>query len=206
MAAWKNGILLSWEKNLYENISLSIHNNRFCSLVRHYRKNGLTLRVHGNAKRLPSSVSSAVKFIKNTAEEQALLLPGCVPGLKQIDLELLPSNLTKHGDVMQTSSRAWVKSQSAIPNFVTYESSSAQLLIFPKLKSMNIARAVVRNLNIRFKVFLKKWTKHTNLAHSMEMFITLQIPIYLFRRSQFISRNLGNFHSLAFVVKQSLTR
>jgi len=71
--------------------------------VRHYRKNGLTLRVHGNAKRLPSSVSSAetveqvVKFIKNTAEEQALLLPGRVPGFKRIDLKLLPSNLTKHG-------------------------------------------------------------------------------------------------------------
>ena len=80
-----------------------IHNNRFYSLVRHYRKNGLTLRVHGNAKRLPSSVSSAetveqvVKFIKNTAEEQALLLPGRVPGFKRIDLKLLPSNLTKHG-------------------------------------------------------------------------------------------------------------
>jgi len=90
---------------LYENISLSIHNNRFYSLVRHYSKNGLTICVHGNAKRLPRSVSSAetleqvVKFIKNTAEEQALLLPGRVPGLKKIDLKLLPSNLTKHGDL-----------------------------------------------------------------------------------------------------------
>ena len=80
-----------------------IQNNRFYSLVRHYRKNGLTLRVHGNAKRLPSSASSAetveqvVKFIKNTAEEQALLLPGRVPGFKRIDVKLLPSNLTKHG-------------------------------------------------------------------------------------------------------------
>ena len=59
-----------------------IHNNRLYSLVRHYRKNGLTLRVHGNAKRLPSSASAAetveqvVKFIKTTAEEQAFLLPG----------------------------------------------------------------------------------------------------------------------------------
>ena len=80
-----------------------IHNNRLYSLVRHYRKNGLTLRVHGNAKRLPSSASSAetveqvVKFIKNIAEEQAFLLPGRVPGFKRIDVKLLPSNLTKHG-------------------------------------------------------------------------------------------------------------
>ena len=66
-----------------------IHNNLFYSLVKHYRKNGLTLRVHGNAKRLPSSACSAetvervVKFIKNTAEEQVLLLPGRVPGLSE---------------------------------------------------------------------------------------------------------------------------
>ena len=46
--------------------------------------NGLTLRTHGNAKRLPSNASSietverVVKFIKNVAEEQALLLPGHV--------------------------------------------------------------------------------------------------------------------------------
>ena len=78
-----------------------IHNNRFYSLVKHYRKNGLTLRAHGNVKRLPSSACSAetvervVKFMKNTTEEQALLLPGRVPGFKRIDVKLLPSNLTK---------------------------------------------------------------------------------------------------------------
>ena len=66
------------------------------------QKNGLTVRVHGNVKRLPSGACSAktveriVKFIKNTAEEQALLLPGCVPGFKQIDVKLLNWNLTKH--------------------------------------------------------------------------------------------------------------
>ena len=53
--------------------------------------------------RLPSSTSAAetveqvVKFILNTAEEQALLLPGRVPGFKRINVKLLPSNLTKHG-------------------------------------------------------------------------------------------------------------
>lgn len=66
-----------------------IHSNWLYSLVRHYWKNGLTLRVRGNAKRLPSSASSAetveqvVKFIKNTAEEQAFLLPGRVPVLSE---------------------------------------------------------------------------------------------------------------------------
>lgn len=77
-----------------------LQHNRFYSLVKHYRKNGLTLRVHGNAKRLPSSaccaetVEKVVKFIKNTAEDQALLLPGSVPGFKRIDIKLLPNGNT----------------------------------------------------------------------------------------------------------------
>ena len=80
-----------------------LHRNRFYSLVKHYHKNGLSLQVHWNKNQLPSSTSSAetveqvVKFILNTAEEQALLLPRRVPGFKRIDLKLLPSHLTKHG-------------------------------------------------------------------------------------------------------------
>ena len=79
-----------------------LHKTRFYSLVKHYRNNGLTLRIHGNKKRLPSSALSAesiglvVKFIMNVAEEQALLLPGRVPGFKRMDVKLLPSSLTKH--------------------------------------------------------------------------------------------------------------
>lgn len=79
-----------------------IHQTRFYSLLKHYKSNGLSLRVHGNNKRLPSTACSAdtiervVKFITNVAEEQALLLPGRVPGFKRIDVKLLPSSLTKH--------------------------------------------------------------------------------------------------------------
>lgn len=36
-----------------------------------------------------------MKFLMNVVEEQALLLPGLVPGLKRIDIKLLPSSLTK---------------------------------------------------------------------------------------------------------------
>lgn len=79
-----------------------IHQRRFYSLLKHYKKNGLSVRVHGNNKRLPTSTSSpetienVVKFIRNVAEEQALLLPGRVPGFKRTDVKLLPSTLTKH--------------------------------------------------------------------------------------------------------------
>ena len=80
-----------------------LNKTRLCSLLRHYRKNGLSVRVNGNKKPLPSSAFSSetiklvVKFILNTAEEQAFLLPGRVPGFKRIDVRLLPSVLTKHG-------------------------------------------------------------------------------------------------------------
>ena len=80
----------------------SASRTRFCSLVKHYKTNGLTLRVHGKSKRLPSSASSVetvenvVKCIMNIAEEQALILPGHVPGFKRVDVKLLPSVLTKY--------------------------------------------------------------------------------------------------------------
>lgn len=66
-----------------------LHKNRFYSLVKHYRLNRVSLRTHGKKKRLPSSAFSAatiervVKFIMNVAEDQALLLPGRVPGFKR---------------------------------------------------------------------------------------------------------------------------
>lgn len=92
------------EKRICKKTFLFLHclqSYRLHSLVKHYRKNGLTLQAHGNSKRLLSSATSTetvervVKFIKNVAEEQALLLPGRVPGFKSIDVKLLPPNLTK---------------------------------------------------------------------------------------------------------------
>ena len=79
-----------------------IGKNKFCSLVKHYRKNELSLHVHGNQKWPPSwtvpsqTVKQVMKFILNVAEEQALLLPRHAPGFKRTDVHLLPSALTKH--------------------------------------------------------------------------------------------------------------
>ena len=59
-------------------------------------------KIHDHKKRPPSwtvpsqAVEQVVKFILNVAEEQALLLPGRVPGFKRTDVRLLPSALTKH--------------------------------------------------------------------------------------------------------------
>ena len=78
-----------------------LYKTRFYSLAKRYRANGLSLRIHGNKKRLPSSAFSAQtiecvgKFIMNVAKGQALLLPRRVPGSKRIDVKLLPSSMTK---------------------------------------------------------------------------------------------------------------
>ena len=79
-----------------------IGKNKFCSLLKRYKENGLSLRVHGNKKRPPSwtvpsqIAEQVVRFILNVAEKQALLLPRRVPGFKRTDVHLLPSALTKH--------------------------------------------------------------------------------------------------------------
>ena len=80
----------------------SASRTRFCSLVKHYKTNGLTLGVQGNSKCLPSSASSietvenVVKFIMNIAEEKALILAGRVPGFERVNVKLVPSVLTKY--------------------------------------------------------------------------------------------------------------
>ena len=82
--------------NLY-GISFS----RFRRLKEHYEEQGLSQRVHGNYKRLPhntlpQAVTEDVKnFLSNYAEENAVLLPGRIPGFKNDDIRLLSSSETK---------------------------------------------------------------------------------------------------------------
>ena len=66
-----------------------------------YLHNGVQGRPHGNSGRLPhhgfttKELQSIVLFLKNYAEENAILLPGRIPGYKRTDLQLLPTNTTK---------------------------------------------------------------------------------------------------------------
>ena len=66
-----------------------------------YLHNGVQERSHGNSGRLPhhgftiEELQSVVLFIKNYAEENAILLPSRIPGYKRTDLQLLPTNTTK---------------------------------------------------------------------------------------------------------------
>ena len=66
-----------------------------------YLTNGLETRVHGNTKRLPHNhlthavITNVTKFLKNYTEENAILLPGRIPGYKRDDIKLLPSSCSK---------------------------------------------------------------------------------------------------------------
>ena len=63
---------------------------------------GLTPRMHGNTKRVPKNTIDVEttmhvrSFIENDVEENAVILPGRIPGQKRDDISLLPSSQSKH--------------------------------------------------------------------------------------------------------------
>ena len=75
---------------------------KFYFLMRQYDINGAVPRIHGNKKRLPQNAFSidvhinVRSFIENYAEENAVLLPGRIPGCKDTDICLLQSAESKH--------------------------------------------------------------------------------------------------------------
>ena len=81
----------------------TIGEKRLKNLIHHFKENGLTPRVHGNMKSSPkhalsfSSIEHVVQFLVNYADQNAILLPGRVPGYRNTDLKLLPSSVSKRG-------------------------------------------------------------------------------------------------------------
>ena len=75
--------------------------SRFQKLLEHYQNHGISVRVHGNSKRLPhntlpQAIAEDVKnFLSNYTEENAVLLPWRIPGFKNVDIVLLSSSETK---------------------------------------------------------------------------------------------------------------
>ena len=87
-------------KEMFLNI-YGISYSRFRRLKEHYEDHGICQRVHGNRKglphnTLPQTVTEDVKnFLTNYVEENAVLLPGRIPGFKNDDIRLLSSSDTK---------------------------------------------------------------------------------------------------------------
>jgi len=82
--------------------ALDIGLDKLYALSRHYDINGLKPRIHKNTKRLPKNTHSLETnlnvrtFIENYAEENAIILPGRTPGLRETDnVCLLPSAESK---------------------------------------------------------------------------------------------------------------
>lgn len=74
----------------------TVGRKRVYNLTKGLVKNGLSPRTHGNAYRQPKhslsyeSTEYVVRFLISYAEQNALLLPGQIPGYSRSDIKLLP--------------------------------------------------------------------------------------------------------------------
>ena len=96
----------------------TVGEKRLKNLLKSYKENGLTPRVHGNTNRRPKhslsfqSTEYVVRFLINYAEQHALLLPGRIPGYSRSDIKLLPSSVSK-----RTVWRTYQQASDDEPNF-----------------------------------------------------------------------------------------
>ena len=80
---------------------LNIANTKYRNIADHYNKNGLGARRHGNTNRLPHNTTPFevqdhfVNFVKSYARDNALPLPGRVPGHREETTLVIPSSETK---------------------------------------------------------------------------------------------------------------
>ena len=78
-----------------------LSDSRLRRLKEHYDKHGIFPRTHGNKKRLPSNTlphlvtENLHNFLTNYVEENAIVLPGRIPGFKSDEVKVLPSCETK---------------------------------------------------------------------------------------------------------------
>ena len=78
-----------------------IQKDRFKALQKSYRIQGIEARLHGNLNRLPfhgfttEEIGRITTFLDNFSECHAIILPGRIPGYKNWDVQLLPTQMTK---------------------------------------------------------------------------------------------------------------
>ena len=83
------------------NFMYGLGKHRVPAIRKSFISNGLEVRTHGNTKRVPHHASSfntirnTILFIQNYAEQNAIILPGRIPGQKRDDVKLLPSSDSK---------------------------------------------------------------------------------------------------------------
>ena len=78
-----------------------LSDSRFRRLKEQYQNHGISPRTHGNAKRLPqntlpqSAIEAVDTFLSNYVKENAICLPGRIPGFKNDDIKVLSSSESK---------------------------------------------------------------------------------------------------------------
>ena len=78
-----------------------IGKSAFKAIKKSFGEEGLTPRVHGNTKRAPHNAlgyddtKNVISFLNSYAEDNAIQLPGRIPGYKRTDLKLLPCSTTR---------------------------------------------------------------------------------------------------------------
>ena len=114
-----------------------VSHSRFRSLKEHYGNHGITPRMHGNTKKRPSNalpytvVADITAFISNYVEENAIELPGRIPGYKDDDIKLLTSSESK-ANVWRTytlSCESAGKMSIGYTKFVTCGMNSSLMLL-----------------------------------------------------------------------------
>jgi len=77
-----------------------LSDSRFRRLKEHYQNHGIFPRIHGNTRRLPQNTLPQARFedvhafLSNYVEENAISLPGRIPGFKS-DVKVLLSSEIK---------------------------------------------------------------------------------------------------------------
>ena len=75
-----------------------ISHHKVQALKKHFSENGLTVRMHGNTqKHLRNAptydrILNLLRFIQSYSEQNAILLPGHIPGFKRDDIKVLPTS------------------------------------------------------------------------------------------------------------------
>ena len=87
-------------KNTY-NFLYGLGKHQVPTITKNFISNGLEVRTHGNTKRAPhhtssfSTIKNAIVFIQNYAEQNVILLLGCILYQKWDNIKLLPSTDSK---------------------------------------------------------------------------------------------------------------
>ena len=74
-----------------------ISHHKVQALKTHFSENGLTVRMHVNTQKCPHNtltfdrVLNLLRFIQNYSEQNAILLPGRIPGFKLDNIKVLPT-------------------------------------------------------------------------------------------------------------------